>query len=220
VSSDALRRYYRLHAPIYDATRWAFLFGRTRLIQLLSRAFAGAAYAGVACAGVADAGVAPKQILDLGCGTGKNLCALANAFPQAQITGVDLSPAMLAQAGRNLVRKLDPAARARISLRNTDIAQMPTLQYDLIVCSYMLSMTGSQLPELLQKLRSLLTPTGRLAIVDFDSTWAQWFARWMSVNHVRMDGTLAACLKTFSHTELHEQHSGLGLWRWLIWIGR
>ena len=106
MSSDALKRYYRLHAPIYDATRWAFLFGRVRLIQLLSKSYLGA----------------PKQILDLGCGTGKNLCALAHAFPQAHITGVDLSPAMLVQAGRNLAQKLDPAARARISLRNTDVA--------------------------------------------------------------------------------------------------
>ena len=203
MSSAALKRYYRLHAPIYDATRWAFLFGRTRLIQLL----------GKFCA-------APKQILDLGCGTGKNLCALANAFPQAQITGVDLSAAMLAQAARNLAQKLAPDARARISLRNTDIALMPSLQYDLIVCSYMLSMTGAQLPETLEKLRSLLTPTGKLAIVDFDCTHARWFARWMGVNHVRMDGALAGLLQKFSHIELHEQHSGLALWRWLIWIGR
>ena len=205
MSSEALKRYYRLHAPIYDATRWAFLFGRTRLIQLLSQSCAGAT---------------PKQILDLGCGTGKNLCALAQAFPAAQITGVDLSAEMLAQAGRNLVQKLDPVARGRISLRHTDIAQISGLQYDLIVCSYMLSMTGNQLGDTLQKLRKLLTPTGRLAIVDFDSTRAAWFARWMGVNHVRMDGTLATLLQKFSHVEQYQQHSGLGLWRWLIWIGR
>ncbi len=205
MSSEALKRYYRWHAPIYDATRWAFLFGRTRLIQLLSKSSVGAM---------------PKQILDLGCGTGKNLCALAQAFPGAQITGVDLSAEMLAQAGRNLVQKLEPAARARISLRNTDIAHMPGLQYDLIVCSYMLSMTGNQLSDTLQKLRKLLTPTGRLAIVDFDCTRAAWFARWMGVNHVRMDGSLATLLQKFSHVERHEQHSGLGLWRWMIWIGR
>lgn len=205
MSSEALKRYYRWHAPIYDATRWAFLFGRTRLIQLLSKSSVGAM---------------PKQILDLGCGTGKNLCALAQAFPGAQITGVDLSAEMLAQAGRNLVQKLEPAARARISLRNTDIAHMPGLQYDLIVCSYMLSMTGNQLSDTLQKLRKLLTPTGRLAIVDFDCTRAAWFARWMAVNHVRMDGSLATLLQKFSHLERHEQHSGLALWRWMIWIGR
>ncbi len=205
MSSDALNRYYRLHAPIYDATRWAFLFGRTRLIALLSKSYAG---------------TAPKQILDLGCGTGKNLCALAHAFPHAQITGVDLSQDMLAKATQNLSRRLDPAARARINLRNADITQMPCHQYDLIVCSYMLSMTGPKLPELLQKLQALLTPTGRLAIVDFDSTQANWFARWMSINHVSMDGALATYLRNFRRVELHEQHSGLALWRWLIWIGR
>jgi S-adenosylmethionine-diacylgycerolhomoserine-N-methlytransferase len=81
-------------------------------------------------------------------------------------------------------------------------------------------MTGNQLAEILQKLRKLLTPTGRIAIVDFDCTRAAWFARWMGVNHVRMDGSLATLLQKFSHVERHEQHSGLWLWRWMIWIGR
>ncbi len=204
MSGEALQRYYRFHAPIYDATRWAFLFGRTRLVALLGKSY----------------GAPPKSVLDVGCGTGKNLVALARAFPNAQITGVDLSPAMLVQAGRNIARRLDLIARARISLRNTHIAQMPSMQYDLIVCSYMLSMTGTQLAETLQILRRLLTPTGRLAIVDFDSTRLGWFARWMGVNHVRMDGELAARLGEFNQVEHHEQHSGLRLWQWLIWIGR
>ena len=31
----ALTRYYRWHAPLYDATRWSFLFGRAALILSL-----------------------------------------------------------------------------------------------------------------------------------------------------------------------------------------
>ena len=48
----ALTRYYRWHAPLYDATRWSFLFGRAALIR----------------------GIAlhrrPRRILEVGCGTG------------------------------------------------------------------------------------------------------------------------------------------------------
>ncbi|MDZ7659193.1 class I SAM-dependent methyltransferase [Fodinibius sp.] len=51
-------QYYQLHAPIYDATRWSFLFGRTKLIKQIPALPANA------------------QILEVGCGTGKNLIQL------------------------------------------------------------------------------------------------------------------------------------------------
>ena len=40
----------------------------------------------------------PRYILDLGCGTGSTTLKLKQAFPQAQVTGLDLSPYMLVMA--------------------------------------------------------------------------------------------------------------------------
>ena len=80
----ALQGYYQFHAKIYDNTRWSFLFGRQAIIAQIGK------YA------------TPQTILEVGCGTGKNLVALANAFPTATITGVDVSADMLAVARRNL----------------------------------------------------------------------------------------------------------------------
>lgn len=68
-SHASLTAYYRWHARIYDLTRWAFLFGRSQLIHK-------AAYRVVQ----------PARILEVGCGTGRNLVALAQRFPAARIT--------------------------------------------------------------------------------------------------------------------------------------
>ena len=43
--------------------------------------------------------IEPERVLDLGCGTGASLTALAERYPKAQVLGTDLSEAML-QAGR------------------------------------------------------------------------------------------------------------------------
>jgi len=42
--------------------------------------------------------VDPARVLDLGCGTGSQLDALARRFPGAQVVGLDFSPAMLRRA--------------------------------------------------------------------------------------------------------------------------
>ncbi|HXI56914.1 MAG TPA: methyltransferase domain-containing protein, partial [Polyangia bacterium] len=44
----------------------------------------------------------PRFVYDLGCGTGNVTRFLADRWPQAQITGVDNSAEMLAQAARDI----------------------------------------------------------------------------------------------------------------------
>jgi SAM-dependent methyltransferase len=62
----------------------------------------------------------PVRVLELACGTGRVLASLAASLPNAQLTGVDASPAMLAQAERAL-RSLPAAARDRIALAPGDM---------------------------------------------------------------------------------------------------
>ena len=114
-----LERYYRFHARIYDATRWSFLFGRSRLVEQVA------------------ALRSPTRILEIGCGTGRNLARLARQFPQAQLTGLDLSADMLTQAQRCLKPHGD-----RITLLHQAYSRPldESPSFDLIVLSYCLSM--------------------------------------------------------------------------------
>src|SRR5262245_31022659 len=76
----SVEAYYRFHARIYDLTRWTFLFGRSHILNLLAGT------------------VAPRRILEVGCGTGRNLAELAHRFIDAEVTGLDVSPEMLGRA--------------------------------------------------------------------------------------------------------------------------
>jgi S-adenosylmethionine-diacylgycerolhomoserine-N-methlytransferase len=199
-AAQAIERYYRLHARIYDASRWSFLFGRHALvgrIAILAR---------------------PQRILEIGCGTGTNLRALARRFPQAHLTGVDLSADMLAVARR----KLAPLG-GRVTLREQ--AYTTPLReespFDLVVFSYALSMFNPGWEAALAAARADLHETGLIAVVDFDDSGAGWFRRWMGMNHVRMDGHLLPALDAH-FTPLWREVSLAygGLWRYLTFVGR
>jgi len=193
--------YYRLHAGIYDATRWSFLFGREAVLER-----------------AAEFAPAPKRILEVGCGTGRNLVSLARRFPHAQLTGVDLSGAMLAVA-----RRKTAAYGPRVSLRQRayDAPLDPTGSFDLVLCSYALSMFNPGFESAIAAARGDLAPGGHFALVDFHAAGSGAFARWMGVNHVRMDGQLRPRLREqFStvHDELHRAYAGV--WQYLIYVGR
>jgi S-adenosylmethionine-diacylgycerolhomoserine-N-methlytransferase len=198
---QALARYYRWHARIYDATRWSFLFGRGRLIDELQ----------------AQPGFAPRRVLEIGCGTGRNLAELARRFPQAQLYGVDLSADMLDRARRRLLRFGD-----RVRLQQGAYQPSPAgQQYDLIIASYLLSMVGGGIDDLLAGVDHDLAPQGRFAVVDFrDSRWS-WFRRWMGINHVHLDDRLLPQLQQkFRGVDGATRGAYAGFWRWFWFIGQ
>jgi ubiquinone/menaquinone biosynthesis C-methylase UbiE len=63
----------------------------------------------------------PSRILDVGTGTGAGALRLAQRFPEAQIVGVDISDAMLAQARRNTGEGL----RDRLRFERADASALP-----------------------------------------------------------------------------------------------
>lgn len=202
-TAESLAGYYRWHSRIYDLTRWSFLFGRQRLIQEIA-----------ACL------PEPRRILEIGCGTGRNLVQLAQAFPQARLTGLDLSQDMLDCARP----KLQPFG-SRISLLHQAYAgpvhEAVEGKFDLIVFSYSLSMINPGFDEVLRLCVQDLAADGHIAVVDFHTSRWPWFRRWMGVNHVRMEGQVLTCLNEHFALVKQEIRSGYGqLWEYLLYLGK
>jgi SAM-dependent methyltransferase len=63
----------------------------------------------------------PRRALDLGTGTGAGAFTVASRFPQVEVVGVDLAPAMLAEA-----RELTPPELAeRVRFEQADASRLP-----------------------------------------------------------------------------------------------
>ena len=195
-----LSGYYRLHAPIYDLTRPLFLFGRSRLVTDLAKASL-------------TQGWRNPSILEIGCGTGSNLAALARHFPSSRLVGVDLAAPMLERAQRRLGQRaqLVHGALGSVALDGP---------FDIVLASYMLSMTGAEQAGCIAAARRELAPGGLLGVVDFHSTPSTGFARWMALNHVDFNPQLPQRLAAGGHAIAHASSRAYGgAWRYFSWIG-
>ena len=196
---EHLERYYRFQSSIYDATRWLFLFGRAGILDRL-----------------AEASPSPHHIVEIGCGTGHNLCRLARRFPGARITGIDLSPDMLAIARRKTVCFGD-----RVVLKQAIQRDRLEAGCDGVLFSYSLSMMNPGWEEVLDSALQALVSGGVLAAVDFHATPLGVFRAHMEQHHVRMEGHLLPMLEARLRVESATIRSAYGgLWTWFEFVGR
>ena len=195
--NQTIRHYYQFQSTIYDLTRWSFLFGRNDILRCFPKDFQ------------------PQRILEVGCGTGSNLKKLVTRFPQAQITGFDVSGDML-QIARKKMAKYD-----HVLLQEKPYGYEATLpQPDLILFSYVLTMVNPQYSSLILQAYRDLAPGGKIAVVDFHSSAVPWFKKHMSNHHVRMDGHLDDLLnKTFTPRQFEVRKAYQGLWNYFLFVG-
>jgi S-adenosylmethionine-diacylgycerolhomoserine-N-methlytransferase len=151
--SDAallMDRMYRRQRHIYDATRKYYLLGRDGAIAALTPQ-------------------PGETVLEIGCGTGRNLIAVARRFPAAAVYGLDISSEMLATAGA-LIRcaGLD----GRVTLAQGDATDFDPQKlfghaaFDRVLVSYALSMIPPWREALAQAI-DVVAEGGALQIVDF-----------------------------------------------------
>jgi S-adenosylmethionine-diacylgycerolhomoserine-N-methlytransferase len=195
-----MEEYYRLHARIYDATRWSFLFGRNTIVALAAQHMP-----------------RPRAVLEVGCGTGVNLLRLCKAFPEAEIVGLDVADSMLQMARKNLGPRRD---RVRLLHASYDRPLFARPHFDLIVCSYSLTMINPGWEQVIAHAHADLAPGGAVAVVDFHDSALPPFKRWMGVNHVRMDGHLLPELEArFAPRERQVRTAYGGVWQYLLFVG-
>jgi S-adenosylmethionine-diacylgycerolhomoserine-N-methlytransferase len=149
-ATDRMNRMYRWQRHIYDATRRYYLLGRNQLISGL-RPAPGA------------------NVLEIGCGTGRNLVLAAWQYPEARLFGIDVSTEMLTSA-ISVISRRGLANRIRVA-HGDGTAFGPELffgirSFDHVLISYSLSMIPDW-RRVVETGLSHLTPGGRLHIVDF-----------------------------------------------------
>jgi len=143
-------RVYRQQRHIYDLTRKFYLLGRDRMIDRLSPA---------PCA----------RIVEVGCGTARNLIRLAKHYPDAKLFGLDASHAMLETASIAIARA---GLSDRITLAQGYAEALSpqlfgeTTPFDNILFSYSLSMIPDW-KQALNAAKDALSTSGRIHIVDF-----------------------------------------------------
>jgi S-adenosylmethionine-diacylgycerolhomoserine-N-methlytransferase len=173
VSDELMDRIYRRQRHVYDFTRKYYLLGRDRMIQRLNPP-------------------AGSRVLEIGCGTARNLVMAARTYPDVRFFGIDISSEML-ETARRLVEREDLGTDIRLA-RADAMTFDPALVFGVpgfsrIFVSYSLSMIpGWQ--AVLERSLTWLVPGGELHVVDFggQEQLPGWFRiglrHWLEIFHV------------------------------------
>jgi len=143
--TSSLQRYQRI-ATLYDLLDFPFEYGRYRKLRpLLFEGLSG-------------------RILDAGVGTGRNIPFYP---PNADIVGIDFSPAMLARAQRRA-----RTFGSNVRFRRMDVTQLafPDNHFDAGIASFLFCVLPDeqQLPGL-RELRRVVKPGGLVRLLEYTS---------------------------------------------------
>ena len=149
------------------------------------------------------------KILDVGCGTGEITARLAELYPRAAITGVDLIARHL-----ELARERAADAGSRVVFQAADAFALPFSEgaFDLVVCRHMLQAVprpGDAIAEMVRVLR----PGGRLHLLVEDYGMIHMAPTRLDADRFWLEGPPSFGAAT--GTDLHIGRTGYGYLRTL-----
>lgn len=173
-TKENMDRMYRWTRHVYDASRKFYLLGRDYLIKHL------------------DAGDG-EHVIEVGCGTARNIIKMTCAYPKTHFYGLDASDEMLKTAQANAVkagcaRDMVLAQAYAQSFKPQDLFGLKDAPTKLVY-SYALSIIPPW-KESIDHGLEILPTNGEMHIVDFGSMEGQpaWFRKlifwWLKMFHV------------------------------------
>jgi len=165
-AAQRMDRMYRYTRHVYDASRKFYLLGRDAMLRQMA---------------ISDG----DHVLEVGCGTARNLIKLNRLAPGAHLFGLDASNVMLDTARRSLRRH---GCDGRVQLKQCLAEELDasrtfglTQPFDAIYFSYSLSMIPTWRQAIDAALANL-SPSGTIYVVDFwdQAELPRWFARTLS----------------------------------------
>jgi S-adenosylmethionine-diacylgycerolhomoserine-N-methlytransferase len=190
--SDAallMDKMYLRQRHIYDLSRKYYLLGRDEAIARL-------------CPAPGDG------VLEIGCGTGRNLVKAARAYPEARFYGLDVSREMLDTAAASIARA---ELTSRITIAEADAISFDPAplfgraRFERVMISYALSMIPPWRAALATAL-DVVAEGGSLHVIDFGGCagWPRPFKaalrRWLAAFDVTPREDLGETLAALSST--------------------
>ncbi len=166
---EKMDRMYRYQRYFYDLTRKYYLLGRDRLINEMK---------------ISDG----ENVLEIGCGTGRNLIILAKKYPEANFFGLDASKDMIKTAQKKI--EINGLENIKLQTSLADIFRFDETffldnKFDVIFFSYSISMIPVWKQSIINALENLKSGK-HLYFVDFydQGDLPDWFRKlltfWLS----------------------------------------
>ena len=179
--ADLMDGMYRYQRHFYDLTRKYYLLGRDRTIRNLD---------------VPQGGT----LLEVGCGTGRNMALAHKHFPTAKLYGLDSSQEMLMSARKTFATKATIPDFRVVDATAYTPREFGTTGFDRILISYALSMIPDW-ERAVDASIAALNPGGQLHIIDFGQQEGlpAWFGSllhaWLAKFHVTPRANLREVLE-------------------------
>ncbi|MBR7002264.1 MAG: class I SAM-dependent methyltransferase, partial [Neisseriaceae bacterium] len=129
------------------------------------------------------------EIVDIGCGNGRDIRELSKRYANAHITGIDYS-ALSVEKSRKTNKTLIAQGRCAIEVGDVSALQLPANQFDL-ACAFETVYFWQDLVACFGNVRNILKSNGKFMIVlesDGQDKLTQWFqARIDGMNTYRIE---------------------------------